>query len=320
MEKINDYRFLMPLQNVNAGFSRWTFAAKNGTEYFIKEFMNPVYPDEDTLSESLRKAKIKGCENFESKKSELYRKINEISDGNLVRIIEFFRCDSHYYIAMPKIKSEKISFENIAKLPLEDKIILCRTAARSLLALHSARIVHSDIKDTNVLIHRSRTGKFVAKITDFDCGFFEYDPPKTENDLGGDQIYLSPEACLFFCGDETKLTCKMDVFSLGLLFHQYLTGKLPYFNHAEYDYAHEAVLDGNELVVNEAIPERLRNVIKYMLKSDPDQRTDMMSVFNVLGTYLDAGSFTPPSNDFNVKTNTPSGRTPQSFFHQAGNL
>lgn len=319
MNNINEYRFLMPLQNKNAGFSRWTYAVRRGEEYFIKEFMNPVYPDEDTLSDDLRKAKIKSCERFEEKKLKLYRKINQVSDGNLVRVFEFFRCDSHYYISMPKINGEKISFEEIAKLPLEDRIILCRTAAKSLLSLHCAQIVHSDIKDTNVLIHRSETGKLVAKIIDYDCSFFEYEPPKTENELGGDQIYLSPEACLFFCGDETKLTCKMDVFSLGLLFHQYLTGSLPNFDRNEYDYAHEAVLDGKILGVSKDIPERLRNMIVYMLRVSPDERTDMLSVFNILGTYLPVDEGKPPF-DYGSGGNTGGGRTPQSFFRQAGNL
>lgn len=319
MNTINEYKFLMPLQNKNAGFSRWTYAVRYGEEYFIKEFMNPVYPDEETLSDTLRKKKIESCKRFEEKKINLYRKINEVSDGNLVRVFEFFRCDSHYYISMAKINSQKISFGEIMKLPFEDKIILCRTAARSILALHSAGIVHSDIKDTNVLIHKSKKGKYVAKIIDFDCSFFENDPPKTENELGGDQIYLSPEACLFFCGDETKLTCKMDVFSLGLLFHQYLTGELPYFDRSQYDYAHEAVLDGGELIVKNDIPGRLRNMLQYMLKVNPDERTDMMSVFNILGTYIINNKDENPP--FNVNINSGSqGRTPQSFFHQAGNL
>lgn len=319
MNTLNEYKLLTPLQNKNAGFSRWAYAARFGEEYFIKEFMNPVYPDEESLSETLRNSKIKSCEYFEAKKLNLYKRINDVSDGNLVRVFEFFRCDSHYYIAMPKIQSEKITFAEIAKLPLEDRVLLCRTAARSIFAMHSAKIVHSDIKDTNVLIHRTKKGKLVAKIVDYDCSFFEYDPPKNENDLGGDQIYLSPEACLFFCGDETKLTCKMDIFSLGLLFHQYLTGELPAFNHGEYDYAHEAVLEGEKLKIRKDIPDRLRNMLQYMLKVNPDERIDIQSVFNILGTYLpnsDFSPFTPPVN------NNPVGqkKAPESFFHQAGNL
>jgi len=41
---INGYRLLQPLKSENAGFSRWTIAAKNGRQWFLKELMNPVYP------------------------------------------------------------------------------------------------------------------------------------------------------------------------------------------------------------------------------------------------------------------------------------
>ena len=95
MNTLNEYKLLTPLQNKNAGFSRWAYAARFGEEYFIKEFMNPVYPDEESLSETLRNSKIKSCEYFEAKKLNLYKRINDVSDGNLVRVFEFFRCDSH---------------------------------------------------------------------------------------------------------------------------------------------------------------------------------------------------------------------------------
>lgn len=111
MNTLNEYKLLTPLQNKNAGFSRWAYAARFGEEYFIKEFMNPVYPDEESLSETLRNSKIKSCEYFEAKKLNLYKRINDVSDGNLVRVFEFFRCDSHYYIAMPKIQSEKLPLQ-----------------------------------------------------------------------------------------------------------------------------------------------------------------------------------------------------------------
>lgn len=316
-DKISEYQLLAPLQNKDAGFSRWTYAKKNGQDYFLKEFLNPIYPDQESLSERLRQNLISNCQKFESKKAHLYQTIDEVSDGNLVRIFEFFRYDSHYYIAMPKITGEKLSFKEIAKLPFQERIILCRTAARSLMKMHNAHIVHSDIKDSNVLLHRTKTGKLTAKIIDFDCSFFENDPPQKEEDLGGDQIYLSPEACQFFCGEEANLTCKMDIFALGLLFHQYLTGDLPYFDHTEYDYAHEAVLDDSPLVVSNGLQNSLRSMIERMLEKDPENRIDIISVFNLLGVYL-------KETDPVVKP-TPSKpkydpNNPSTFFYDPGNL
>lgn len=328
MEIINDYKLLTPLQNKNAGFSRWAYAAKYGEEFFIKEFMNPIYPDEDTLSSTLRESRIRSCKNFEEKKAYLYKTIDDVSDGNLVRVYEFFRCDSHYYISMPKITGEEMSFEDIARLPMEDRVLLCRTAARSVLAMHSAGIVHADIKNTNVLIQKTKTGKLAAKVIDYDSSFFEYDPPMNENELGGDQIYLSPEACLFFCGEETKLTCKMDVFSLGLLFHQYLTGELPFFQQDEnHHYAHEAVLDGVKLYVSDKLNPVLKDMIEKMLLVNPDERIDIVQVFNILGTFMFKEDSIPytfkdesGTNTKNTAADCAGGKTPQSFFHQAGNL
>lgn len=286
-EIINHYELIRPFQNQNAGFSRWTIAQKGGIRFFIKEFMDPRYPDEVSLDKDLRIERIRDCERFEAKKYELYRDINEASDGNLVRIAEFFRVDSRYYMTARWIESDGPDFARIAWLPLQDKLLLCRTAIHSLAALHSKHIIHTDIKDTNVIVHMSKGGKPVAKIIDFDGCFYEYDPPEQEDDLEGDQVYLSPEACMFLCGEEAVLSCKMDVFAMGLLFHQYLTGKLPAFDTDAYDYAHEAVLDDFVLKADkEAIPSPgLREIIESMLRKDPEQRAAAAEVYSRLTAY-----------------------------------
>lgn len=282
-EMLSDYELLGPFQNQDAGFSRWTKAAHRGKQYFIKEFMNPKYPDQESLKESLRKTRIKECEAFEVEKRNLYSAINKASDGNLVRIADFFRGDSHYYMSTEWVESCNLTFEEISRLGLKEKLILCRTALHSIAALHSAGIAHSDIKNTNVIVHKSIGGKLVAKIIDYDYSFFENCPPDNEDDLGGDQVYLSPEACMFFCGEDVKLTCKMDVFALGLLFHQYCTGELPYFDKNEYEYAHEAVLDDVILKADSAdIPTVVGNIIERMLLKDPDQRISSQEAYNAL--------------------------------------
>lgn len=280
-EVMNQYELLAPFQSKNAGFSRWTYAIKDNKQYFIKEFLDPVYPDENSLSLNLRKQRIRDCEDYELKKKHLYEEINIASDGNLVRIEEFFRFDARYYIATERIIGQSIPIQLMHTIPFENRFLLCKTISHSIRKLHQAHIVHADIKNTNILLKMTQTQKLVGKVFDFDASFFENDPPRYEDELVGDSVYLAPEACQFICGDSVKLTCKIDVFALGLLFHQYLTGSMPGFNDTEYDYPFDAVLDGQELRVSAGLPSPLQRMIKGMLEGDPEKRLTMENVYSI---------------------------------------
>lgn len=281
-EKMYKYELTAPFQNKNAGFSRWTFGKVKGREYFLKEFMDPVYPDESSLSEKLRQERIQMCEEYEKKKKKLYKAIERASDGNLLRIHEFFRCDSHYYIAMEKIEDQGIRADDLMKFSFEKRFLLCKTIAHAVMNLHKEHIVHADIKANNILIRRTLTSSLVGKIIDFDASFFESDPPEAEDELVADQIYMAPEACKFICGEEAELTCKIDVFSLGILFHQYLTGSLPEYDHEEYDYLFEAVLDGQKPGISSKLSPYYRSLIEGMLRCEPEDRFSMEKVYAVL--------------------------------------
>lgn len=335
-EMINKYELLNPFQSRNAGFSRWTLAKKGERLFFLKELIDPKYPDEELLSESIRAGRIKECEKFEKEKSRLYSAINTASDGNLVRLIEFFRVDSRYYVSSYWIDQAVIDLKRIARMDLKDKLLLCRTAVHSLAALHEQRIVHADIKDTNVLIHKTKNESLVTKIVDFDCSFFEDTPPDNEDDLGGDQVYLSPEACLFLCGEEVELTCKMDVFALGILLHQFLTGDIPYFDSEKYDYAHEAVLDDVILKADTAdIPLPVRRIIENMLLKDPQKRISAKEVYFLLTSFYNQTypvsrpliekeeveiSTKPSDMDKETKTSSSRLRMSKEFFQKPGDL
>ena len=274
--RIKNHSFTKPILEVLT-----TYAVKRNQAYFLKEFLNPVYPSGNCVSLELREQKIKECEEYQNEKTRLYQMINNVSDGNLVRISEFFRYDSHYYIATERVVSPKMSFQKMQEIPFMDRMLLCKTIAHAVKQLHSAHIVHADIKEANILLKKTATYKYVGKIIDFDCSFFEDNPPQFEEELGGDQIYLAPEACQFICGENVKLTCKIDVFALGLLFHQYLTGKMPDFDHNEYDYAFDAVLDDQELGISTGLLPELQTMIKGMLEKEPEKRLSMDAVYKV---------------------------------------
>ena len=277
--QMNGYVLDAPFSNKDAGFSRWTTAVRDGKRYFIKEFLNPVYPILQDMSEDIRREKINDCSIFELDKRRLYSRINEASDGNIVRINEFFRYDAHYYIVSDYIEAMLVPAAEMVNIPFIDRLLLCRQLAHSGMMLHRNGIAHADIKETNILIRRSATGKLVGKIIDLDCCFSEENPPRYEYELSGDQVYLSPESCRFMFGDPVRLNCKIDVFAFGLLFHQYLTGSLPEFDRTRYNYPHESILDGRPLILSKNLYGDIRTTLARMLIGDPERRISMETAF-----------------------------------------
>ena len=283
MEKLGNYELAGSLTNQNAGYSVWGFGKKNGKDYFIKQFVEQKYPANDTVSSPERLAKkIKACERFEQRKKALYQMLNENSDGNAVRVEEFFRIESKYYIAMRKIESLHWSITDITKLPSDEIRQLCAIIAHSIACLHKGRIIHADLKPDNILFMKTNTGYTTAKIIDFDSGFLEADPPGPGETIVGDFHYFSPEACRSIWGEEVELTCKMDIFALGVLFHQYFTGELPGFNTEESTYSGEAAAKGEVLTVSDRLPKDIRDLLKQMLNLDPTHRPTAMEVFHSL--------------------------------------
>ncbi len=279
-EIINGYVLSGPLTNANAGYGRWGFADKDGTEYFIKEFLNPIYPTKDSpYPEDMHERIKNGCKEYQKQKQRLYRAINETSDGNLVRIEEFFRWGSKYYITTRRIPAT-MKPEELCQEPWQERLRVCCTLCHSLMQMHEKHIVHADIKADNIILTKSIQGGITAKLIDVDCSFFEDTPPEDGDDLGGDQIYFSPEGFLFkYLGpEEVTLTCQMDVYAMGILMHQLLTGEIPTFD-PEYNYAFESSLDDKPIVLSAALPVAIRNMLGQMLQKEPEQRLTMKQVF-----------------------------------------
>ncbi len=281
-EVLNHFTLKAPFHNENAGFSKWTTATRDGESYFLKEFVDPIYPAEGIIADDLRRERIQECNIYESEKILLYSKINAASNGNLTRVTDFFRHGSHYYIAMPLVYAQTMTAREVANLSPEDKRLICLTAADSVMCLHEAGIVHTDLKETNVLIKKSKMGRYVTKIIDYDSCFFEDNPPESEDDIGGDQVYMAPETLLFLCGEEAVLSHKIDVFALGILFHQYFVGELPSFNTSEFGYVGEAVLEDSPVTISEEIPDDMKEMIRKMLLADPAERLELSEVCKVL--------------------------------------
>ena len=276
MPSIYDYNLITEFTTKGAGLSRWAFAEKNGRKYFIKEFLKPVYPTSaDNLTPELEERRRKKCLKFYNERILFYEELKKCRTGNNVVVEEFFRFGGRYYVVSDKVKKSDISIQEVAALPDDKKRVLCSSILYSIKELHSHGIVHADIKPDNILLKRTANGYITAKIIDFDSSFFATEIPEEVN---GDFVYLAPETFLRMSQEAGEIRGKADVFSLGLLFHQYYTGELPEFEDG-CTYAFEAVLSGAELSVSDRLPPYMKQLITDMLRADPEERLSSSEAF-----------------------------------------
>lgn len=231
---IRGYEIISEWKNGQCG--KTARAQKSGKKYFIKVYQNPVEPvmngalDARTFNNN--KAKF---EQFVARRKRVNETLRPIAGegGNIVIPREEF-VDNHHYVEVAELVEGVVSDDDLervlASLPLDVKKLLMLTAVGALGSVHGKNIVHSDLKLKNVLLVKNKAGNYVAKLIDFDSSYCMDDIPEQ---LAGSLDYCSPELGECACNEDDcaelsrKLTCKSDIFSLGLIFHFYLAGELP---------------------------------------------------------------------------------------------
>ena len=274
---INGYTIMEDFRVVGAGLSKWTFAAKDGREYFIKEFLSPTYPDEHAPGSAQTKMrKRRRCQAFERHHRRINEALAEISGlgGNLIVTLAFFRWGAKYYKVTEKVEVAGLSPADAAALPFQDQLVLLKTVAHSLRILHDRGIVHGDLKPSNVLIKRTELG-YTTKLIDFDSAYLTGEPPPP-GEIVGTMNYYSPELVGYIQETGTaayQLTPKADIFALGLIYAELLTGALPAFDTGSHQYAGEAVRGGAVLRLPPGtLPAPVVELVDRMLLAEPTAR------------------------------------------------
>lgn len=283
---IRDYRILRNGSGAGGGMCTWSFAEKNGKEYFIKEFLSPIYPTNDAPgSEKSKTIKREECNRFEKEQKAI---INALKDkcsfgGNLIIAVDFFRHDTHYYKITEKIDVASLSIKEISELQLKKRVLILLTVSFSVKILHSSNIVHGDLKPDNILIKvkndklRKEDHTYLAKLIDFDNSYFSEHPPANEDGVVGSIEYYSPELLEYVKqGDEAnpkELTIQSDIFALGLIFSKYLTNSFPLFDKTKHKYASEVALSKCTIEVEKDIlPLELVILVNKMLSKSKNDR------------------------------------------------
>jgi eukaryotic-like serine/threonine-protein kinase len=280
-DTLQGYRLLEDFRVVGAGLSEWSFAERDGRTYFIKRFLAPTYPDDAAPGSAKTKARKRArCAAFEAHHRGIQAAMAPLTSygGNLIATLDFFRHGAKYYKVTEKVDLAGLEPRDVAALGFPAQLVLLKTVAHSLKILHDLNIVHSDLKPSNVMIKRTELG-YTTKLIDFDSSYLVGSPPPPE-EIVGTMNYYSPELVSYIQGraGAADLTEASDIFALGLIYAEYLTGALPAFD-PDYHEAAIAVLHGAQLRLAPGdIPAPVVALVDRMLVADPAARPTVAEV------------------------------------------
>lgn len=278
LPNINGYQLLENWST--SGSCRWSFAQKNGQQWFIKQFMAPKYKRiEDGISAKKVEQSRKRCEAFREAQTALYNQIKEANTGNIVAVDSFFSFESMFYAVTERVDISSASVSDVSLMEHDRKMILLKVLTHSINSLHKRGVVHADLKPDNVLIKKTKIG-YTLKLIDFDASFLESQPKRGEQ-ICFDVSFVAPETITAYNDESISLTSKIDIFALGLLFHLYYSGNMPEIPE-DYSNTCGAVSDGVLPKIDPSIPDWLRRLITDMLSLNPDDRPNSEQVFQAL--------------------------------------
>ncbi len=146
----------------------------------------------------------------------------QVTHKNVIRIYDLSEADGMKFITMEYVEGQDLRGlmqEKGRIAPLEAVEIMQQTC-RALEAAHSAGIIHRDLKPQNIM--RDKTGRIL--VMDFGLArTLEGDGMTQTGALVGTMDYMSPEQAL-----GKDLDQRSDLFAMGLIFYELLTGRMPY--------------------------------------------------------------------------------------------
>lgn len=191
-----------------------------------------------------------------------------LAHPNIVSIYDVGEEGDIFYIVMEYVDGETLKdyVKKHGKLSVEETIDIMEQLTSAIQHAHENGLIHRDIKPQNILIDRS--GKI--KVTDFGIAVALSATALTQtNSVLGSVHYLSPEQARG--GKATKLS---DIYSLGIVFYELVTGELPFTGQSPVSIALKHLQDETPSVrkLNPAIPQSVENIILKATAKNPFHR------------------------------------------------
>ena len=229
-------------------------------EHLILKFLNPnVSSDEEMMKRFVHELRYS----------------RKITHRNVIRIYDFLSLQGCYAISMEYFPSHTLSGEIPDSKPMDVKkaLTFSRDIATGMTVAHQAGVIHRDLKPANILVNDDG----LLKIVDFGVAAAASSGDTQLTKTGyviGSPKYMAPEQIL-----GKKVDVRADIYSLGVLLYEMLTGQPPYSrgDHMSVMYQHVQGKAPQTHELNNTVPLQLSHYVAKLMAVDKDVRPQSMT-------------------------------------------
>lgn len=192
----------------------------------------------------------------------------KLEHENIVRIIDCDEVNGRYFMAMEYIDGYTMQdlLKKVPIIPVQCTLFIVKSILKGLAYSHSKKIVHRDMKPSNILLSKSGDVKIsdfgISKITDFT-------KLTQTGSVLGTPAYMSPEQA-----KGQQISYSSDIFSVGIMLYEALMGENPFYS----DNPTTAILNILQkepepaLDLNPSVSPAIEQLIERMIDKDPQKR------------------------------------------------
>ena len=209
---------------------------------------------------------------------------SSLSHPNIVEVYDVGEDNGEYYIVMEYVEGKHLKslLKKRGKLTITEVVDIMLQVTSGLTVAHDSYIIHRDIKPQNIMI----LDNGLVKLTDFGIALAMNSTQLTQtNSVMGSVHYLPPEGA-----SGKGATLQSDIYSLGILMYELLTGKLPFRGETAVEIALKQLKEPMPSIRKEIpdIPQSIENIILRATAKNPKNRyADAREMHDDLLTCLD---------------------------------
>ncbi|HMV99037.1 MAG TPA: serine/threonine-protein kinase [Acidobacteriota bacterium] len=222
------------------------------------------------------RADLLGTQNLGDRFLREARTAARIEHPNIITVYDFgILGDGNAYLVMEYVQGQSLRdlLKTQGALPLSTTFQLIQQICAGVDAAHTKNIIHRDLKPENIMLKDNEQGDVLVKILDFGLAKLIESSDSIANLTGTGEIlgtpaYMSPEHC-----DGGELDHRADIYSLGVIFYEMLTGQPPFRGRVvSVLSAHLTKKPEPPVQVNPHIPVDISDAIMHALEKEKDAR------------------------------------------------